>query len=631
MKGHTFKRCPCGPVHDDRGHRVNCSKKHGTWVYVHELPPDEACRRRQAKKGGFPTEKAARAAMNASIARVSAGNWVEYPKITVAEYLDEWFAGKTLLRPSTRRSYGEHLVLYLKPGLGYLKLQELRDVHVEALYAAMRELGMPEESGEPLSELARRLIKARVNQKAVPRLSSARIRRVHATLMSALNSGVKRKKLPDNPARYVEVPSGRRPRAVVWTAERVEHWRATGEHPPVAVWTAVQAGMFLDAAMSDRLYPIFHLIAYRGLRRGEAVGLRWIDVDLAGGRVTVTQQLVQIGWAVVVGEPKTETGERCVALDTATVAVLRAWQRRQATEKERCGDAWQDHGLVFTREDGSPLQPDTVSDAFHRVFEVAGLPPIRLHDLRHTAASLALQAGVPMKVVSQELGHSSLSITADTYSSVLPEVAAAAAEAVAGIIPRGASGVTDVVEPGQEKERNDPETIPLPIRCHKAPKRGATRQGGDLCEGESAGQTGAPGRDRTCDRRIRSGVISSSERRLSPAEKRLAPHLGSGFLGYFRARHFLPARRHRFSRASEIRSHDVNRRMPRVQDPLRIGEGRLVQGDGTRQVPRRLVGAGEVVPRGEGGWVVGPQHPLPIGQGCLVQGDGTRQVPRRLV
>jgi integrase len=304
VKGHTFKRCPCGSVYDDQGNRINCPKKHGTWYYAHELPPDGSGKRRQTRKGGFRTEKAARAAMNDAIAKATTGTWFEYPKITVADYLDEWIAGKTTLRSSTFRSYRESITLYLKPGLGHLKLGDLRDVEVEALYAAMRELGTQEESGEILSPLAQRLIAARANPKSVPKLSDARIRRVHATLMSALNTGVKRRRLPANPAQHVELPTGRRPRAVVWTAERVQRWKETGEHPLVAVWTAEQTGVFLDAATSHRLYAIYHLIAYRGLRRGEAIGLRWIDVDLDGGALTIAQQVLQIGWEVVIGDPR---------------------------------------------------------------------------------------------------------------------------------------------------------------------------------------------------------------------------------------------------------------------------------------------------------------------------------------
>jgi integrase len=268
--------------------------------------------------------------------------------------------------------------------------------------------------------------------------------------MSALNTAVRRKHIPQNPAEHVELPSGRRPKAVVWTDDRVEHWRRTGERPAVAVWTPQQTGTFLDAAMADRLYPLYHLIAYRGLRRGEAIGIQWPDVDLDAGYLRITQQVILIGWETEVGKPKTDGGERTVSLDTGSVQVLRRWRERQNAERAATHGAWQHTGLVFAREDGNQLHPEHVADTFQRIYQEAGLPPIRLHDLRHTAASLALQAGVPMKVVSEQLGHSSLGITADTYTSVLPAVAQAAAEAVAGIVPRRAP----------EPEQADPDQTP---------------------------------------------------------------------------------------------------------------------------------------------------------------------------
>ena len=149
----------------------------------------------------------------------------------------------------------------------------------------MQQIGRPEPASSAVLD---RLLEAR--NAGVPRrpLSTATIRRVYATLMSALNSAVKCKRIAYNPAAHVELASGRRPRAVVWTDDRVTAWLRTGARPPVAVWTAQQAGAFLDVAAKHRLYPLFHLIAYRGLRRGEAVGLRWEDVDLDAGFLRIS-------------------------------------------------------------------------------------------------------------------------------------------------------------------------------------------------------------------------------------------------------------------------------------------------------------------------------------------------------
>jgi integrase len=280
--------------------------------------------------------------------------------------------GKGRLRPSTSRSYRAHIELYLKPVLGHLRLGDLRESDVERLYAAMRMLGRDE--GAVPDEL-RRLLDARTAPPPSRPLTSASIWRVHATLMSALGSAMKRRLIAYNPAAHVELDTGRRPRAVVWTDERVAAWLRTGVRPPVAVWTAEQAGVFLDIAAHHRLYPLFRLIAYRGLRRGEAVGLRWQDVDLDAGALRITQQVVQLGWATEIGEPKTDGGVRTVALDARTIVVLREWRATQDEDQRQWGAAWQDTGLVFTLEDGRQLHPDTVTSTFKRLYRAAGLAP----------------------------------------------------------------------------------------------------------------------------------------------------------------------------------------------------------------------------------------------------------------
>ncbi len=141
MKGHTYKRCPCGTLRDAQGRRVNCNKRHGSWYFAHDLPADTAAGRRQEKKGGYATEREARKALNESLARLDRGTYVERTRQTVGEYLDQWLEGKGRLRTSTRRSYQEHIDLYLRPGLGHLRLHDLREVDIERLYAAMAQLG----------------------------------------------------------------------------------------------------------------------------------------------------------------------------------------------------------------------------------------------------------------------------------------------------------------------------------------------------------------------------------------------------------------------------------------------------------------------------------------------------------
>ncbi len=201
---------------------------------------------------------------------------------------------------------------------------------------------------------------------------------------------------------------------------------------PVMVWTPEQVGTFLDCVLDDRLYPLWHLIAYRGLRRAEAARLHWADVDL-DARIATIRAHEDCDW----DGPKSDAGERRVALDPGTVAVLKGHRRTQAEARLLWGSAWLDFGFVFTREDGSPLNLDSVSQRFDRLVARTGMPPIRLHDLRHVAATLALTAGADIKVVSEQLGHSNTQITRDIYLSVMPQVAQDAADAAAALVPRG--------------------------------------------------------------------------------------------------------------------------------------------------------------------------------------------------
>ena len=147
-------------------------------------------------------------------------------------------------------------------------------------------------------------------------------------------------------------------------------------------------------------------------------------------------QIVQHGWTTELKTPKTEGSERTIALDAGTVAAVRDHRKRQHRERLSAGAAWTDTGLVFTRQDGTALHPATVTDQFHALVTAAELPPVRLHDLRHGAATMALAAGTDLKIVQEMLGHSTITLTADTYTSVLPELARTAAEHTAHLIPR---------------------------------------------------------------------------------------------------------------------------------------------------------------------------------------------------
>ena len=189
------------------------------------------------------------------------------------------------------RGYAAHVRLYLVPYLGPVLLAELSAGHVQAMFTAI----------------------TRHHQALGSPVSPATLSRIRATLRAALNAAIRSGLTCDNPASRAELPPARRPRAVVWTPARVEHWQRTGERPAVAVWTAAQTAQFLGCIQDHRLYAAYHLIALRGLRRGEAAGLRWRDVDLDGKTATVSQQVQQYGGRLVVCPPKTPHSVRVIA------------------------------------------------------------------------------------------------------------------------------------------------------------------------------------------------------------------------------------------------------------------------------------------------------------------------------
>ena len=244
--------------------------------------------------------------------------------LTVGDWLAHWLVSRTVTAPSTVRGYAAHVRLYLAPHLGEVLLAELTAAQVQAMFAAIirhhHALGTP--------------------------ISAATLARIRATLRAALNAAVRRGLITGNPASRAELPRARRPRAAVWTPGRVEHWQRTGERPPVAVWTAAQTAQFLHAIAGHRLYAAYHLIAPRGLRRGEAAGLRWCDVDLNGKTAVISQQLQQYDGKLAICPPKTPHSARVVALDHTTVAALRAHRGRQRAEAASFGPGYHASGYV---------------------------------------------------------------------------------------------------------------------------------------------------------------------------------------------------------------------------------------------------------------------------------------------
>jgi integrase len=379
-------------------------RQSGTWWFVVDLPAGGDGRRRQAKRRGFKTKAEAQAALDDLRVGVRRGTYVPPVRQTFGSFLvDDWLpAIRSTVEASTHESYSRYLRLHVIPPIGGIGLQQLDAGILNRLYADLLEHGR--RNGQPGG------------------LSPRTVRYIHTIIGRALREAVAWDRIPRNVAQAAQPPGASQARS-----------------PEMKTWDAATLAHFLDLVREDRHQPAWLFLATTGCRRGEALGLRWTDVDLDAGKVVLFQTVSAINHELRIA-PRTKSGKpRPIEIDAATVTALRAVRKRQAEERLLLGPGYVDHDLVFARPDGRPQHPEHFSNAFERRVARYRLPRIRLHDLRHTWATLALQAGVDVKIVSERLGHASAKITWDIYQHVTPTMQADAAETVARLI-FGSSG-----------------------------------------------------------------------------------------------------------------------------------------------------------------------------------------------
>ena len=379
-----------------RGH---IRKRGSKWVLVVDVGYDENGRRKQRWHSGFATKREASNALTEVLSRLQHQEYIEPSKLTVGAFLREWLdAVQVKLRPSTWASYSLNVEHYIVPALGTIPLQNLTAAKLNAFYADLLRNGRTRRDGG---------------------LSRRSVRYVHTIIRKALHEAVRWNRLARNVADLADPPSQGTTRAM-------------------KVWDADELRRFLEHVQDDRYYAAWLVAATTGVRRGELLGLRWRDVDLDAGRIGITQSLVAFRRGstgdVVFSAPKTAKGRRSIALDAITLATLKSHRGTQVEERLAWGGAYENNDLVFAREDGSAIHPDAFSWWFRQHVKAAELLPIRLHDLRHSHATLALRAGVHPKVVSERLGHATVSITLDTYSHAIPAMEEEAAEKVAALV-----------------------------------------------------------------------------------------------------------------------------------------------------------------------------------------------------
>lgn len=326
------------------------------------------------------------------------------PKGTFGDYLTErWLpVQQSRVRRSTYDSYRRNIELHVLPALGRRQLAKLSPSDLDLFYADLLEKGRRKPGSD--------------NKGLAPKT----VRNIHVMLNKALSDAQRKGLVARNVAVLADPPK--------LSAQRREEVKA---------WDADQLSLFLAAIAAHRLAPAFHLAAHTGMRRGEILGLRWGDLDLALGRVSVRQALVTVAYEVHISDVKTGSGRRTVDIEQGSVEVLEAW--RATRTEERAGSAPAESDLVFTKPDGSWVHPDLFSQIFDRAVAKLEVPEITLHDLRHTHATILLMNGTPVKVVSERLGHASPAFTMSVYQHVLPGMQAEAAQLFAELLRQAAA------------------------------------------------------------------------------------------------------------------------------------------------------------------------------------------------
>lgn len=373
-----------------------CIRKRGrTWTAYFDVR--DGVGRHQRSQGGFRTKADANKWLTTSLAAAQTGDLVAPSRLLFGDYLtQQWLpTAERLLRPSTLDSYQRLTTRHVIPALGHLPLQELRPQHLDVLYSTLLRTGHVSGQGG---------------------LAPKTVHYIHTIIHKALKDAERKGLVLRNVADAADSPRLNR-----------------SGNQTLRTWTAPQLRGFLEAVSDHPLYAAFLLGATTGMRRGELLGLRWSDIEWQPQRLSVRQTLLSVNYKLSFGTPKTQRGRRSIALDDRTVAALRDHRREQRRQLEVTETA--NHtDLVFLGFRGGPVHPDYFSQLFKRQIAKLDLPEIRLHDLRHTHATLGLGASVPAKVISDRLGHATVAFTQDIYMHSIPQLDSDSAAKIADLI-----------------------------------------------------------------------------------------------------------------------------------------------------------------------------------------------------
>lgn len=387
MRGHIHKRQRKG-----RGGKVSV-----LWYVVVDIGQGDDGRRQQKWHGGFKTRREAEGALAELVQSLEKQTYITPQRLSVAEFArDEWLPTmQTQVKHSTWDSYRRNLELHVLPVLGATQLQQITAGHLNSLYRSLLESG---------------------RHNGTSGLAPKTVRNIHIAVSKLLADAVDRGLLSRNIATSAKAPKPRK----TGLAE-------------ICFWTPEELSAFLRAMKDDRLYALWHLAAMTGMRRGELLGLRGEDIDCGAKRVAVRQAVISVAYEVRVTTPKSHSA-RVIDLDPRTVEVLRQHRMAQDAEQTTGADDYAENDRVFRKSDGTALHPDVVRTMFDQRVKKSGVKRIRFHDLRHTHATIGLRANVPVKVMSERLGHATPAFTLQQYAHVIPGMQAEAAQAIADLI-----------------------------------------------------------------------------------------------------------------------------------------------------------------------------------------------------
>jgi len=374
-----------------------------SWAVVLYLGRDATGKERHKWHSVRGTRRDAQRELARLLHETNTGSYVEPARMSVSEFLDRWLAdyAKPKVSPKTYERYQEMIDGHIRPTLGSYLLPKLGPLHVQTFYSWALAKGRKDGKGG---------------------LSAQSVVHFHRLLHKAFAQALKWQLLARNPIQAVEPPR----------AERQE-MRALDED---------ETASLLNLLAESRLYMPTMLAVTTGLRRGEILGLHWSNVDLATGTIAVVQSLEQTKEGLRFKSPKTHRSRRSIALPAITVEALRSHRATQAEERLALGPIYDDRDLVCPRQGGAPWAPDAFSTAFAARVRRSALGRFRFHDLRHSHATHLLRAGVHPKIVSERLGHSTVGITLDTYSHVLPGIQEEAAQRLNESLSRAMHNVT---------------------------------------------------------------------------------------------------------------------------------------------------------------------------------------------